>query len=378
MDIDYGTGLTASCVLIPPFNCNGRKYNSNYISKLVENNEDNKFLLANEIRISKYLSRKINKNILEKYFSVVVDNCVVNSRKIFRCNNLKPNTDYKILYSKNGACKPITNKASIFVKNSNNQFKKIKVNSIKNNTVLSQSKIYTKDDIVRKCGSLYEYHLIELCFSKKYRKQNIKRLLNMLTLLKNNNFIHLDIKLENMIVNIKKEIRLIDFGGSIIYRDFSYLRDNSNFFDIINKLIDNNILAWTDYYLAPEMHIISEFYNNNSIEQIEMFGNVKTKLEEVYVFDNDKINELLTLIDYVYDNKLEFLKALLFNNKDSNIYKVDVYAMGISFLLIVEHIHKIDINENLYDLEELINTMTRIDYRNRSNIKDCFKSSYFI
>ena len=31
MDIDYGTGLTASCVLTPPFNCNGRKYNSNYI-----------------------------------------------------------------------------------------------------------------------------------------------------------------------------------------------------------------------------------------------------------------------------------------------------------------------------------------------------------
>ena len=377
MEIDYGTGLTASCVLIPPFNCKRRNYNSNYISKLVENNEENKDILANEIRISKYLSKKINKNMLEKYLSVIVDSCVVNSSKLLRCN-LKPNTNYKILYSKNGACKPITKKSSIFVKNSDQQQTKIKVNSIKNNKVSSKGKLYNKDDIVRKCGVLYQPHIIDLCFSKKYRKQNIKRLLNMLKLLKSNNLIHLDIKLENMVVNIKKDIRLIDFGGSIIYKDFEYLRDNSNFFDIINKLIDNNMLAWTDYYLAPEIHIISEFYNNNSIEQIEMFGNVKTKLEEVYVFDNDKINELLTLIEYVYDNKMEFIESLLFNNKDSNIYKVDVYAMGISFFIIFEHIHKTELNENLYELEELINNMIRIDYRNRSNIKDCFKSSYII
>ena len=74
---------------------------------------------------------------------------------------------------------------------------------------------------------------------------------------------------------------------------------------------------------------------------------------------------------------MEFIKSLLFNNKDSIIYKVDLYAMGISFFIIFEHIHKTEINENLYDLEELINNMIRIDYRNRSNIKDCLNSSYF-
>jgi len=375
MDIDYGTGLTATCVLTPPFNCNGRKYKSNYISKFVENTDENKPLIDNEIRISKYLAKKINKNILEKYFAVVLDSCVVNSNKIQRCK-LKPKTDYKVLYSKNGSCKPITKKASIFVKNSNQQ-KKIKVNSIKNNKVLSRGQLYSKNDIIRKCGVLYEPHLIDFCFSKKNRQKNIKRLLNMLKLLKNNGCIQLDIKLENLVVNIKKEIRLIDFGGSIIYRDLSYLRNNKDFFNIINKLFSNNILAWTEYYLAPEILILSEFYNNINIEQMEMFATIKTKLEEIYDFDIIKIRELSELIGYIYDNKMEFINSLFFNNKESKIYNIDVYAMGISLFSIYKHIHKQEENEDFSSLEELINNMISIDYRERINIKDCFKSSYF-
>jgi serine/threonine protein kinase len=375
MDIDYGTGLTATCVLTPPFNCNGRKYKSNYISKFVENTDENKPLIDNEIRISKYLAKKINKNILEKYFAVVLDSCVVNSNKIQRCK-LKPKTDYKVLYSKNGSCKPITKKASIFVKNSNQQ-KKIKVNSIKNNKVLSRGQLYSKNDIIRKCGVLYEPHLIDFCFSKKNRQKNIKRLLNMLKLLKNNGCIQLDIKLENLVVNIKKEIRLIDFGGSIIYRDLSYLRNNTDFLNIINKLFSNNILAWTEYYLAPEILILSEFYNNINIEQMEMFATIKTKLEEIYDFDIIKIRELSDLIGYIYDNKMEFINSLFFNNKESKIYNIDVYAMGISLFSIYEHIHKQEENEDFSSLEELINNMITIDYRERINIKDCFKSSYF-
>ena len=375
MDIDYGTGLTASCVLTPPFNCKGRKYNSNYISKFVENNEDNKSLLKNELRISKYLSRKINKNILEKYFAVVLDSCVVNSNKIQRCK-LKPDIEYKVLYSKNGSCKPITKKASIFVKHED-YLKRIKVNSIKNNKVISSIGTYTKNDIVRKCGVLYEPHLLDFSFSPKYKKKNIKRLLNMVKLLKNNACIHLDIKLENLVVNIKKEIRLIDFGGSILYRDLSYLSKNKDFFDIINKLLSNNILSWTEYYLSPELLIISEFYNNNNIERMEMFGTVKTKLEEIYEFNNEHNTELIDMIDYVYNNKMDFIKDLLFSNKNSKIYNVDVYAMGVSLFSIYNNIHTQEENDELNSLEELISNMIRIDYRHRYNIKDCFNSSYF-
>ena len=373
MDIDYGSGLTATCVLTPPFNCNGRNYNYNYISKFVENNDENIPLLDNEIRISNYLSKKINKNILEKYFAVVLDSCIVNSNKIHRCK-LKPNTNYKVLYSKNGSCKPISEKASIFIKNGNQQ-KKIKVNSIKNNKVLSNGQLYSKNDILRKCGVLYEPHIIDICFSRKNIKKNIKRLLNMLKLLKNNNLIHLDIKLENLVVNIKKEIRLIDFGGSAIYRDYLYLSNNTDFFDILNKLFSNNIMAWTDYYLAPEIIIMNEFYNNNSIEHMEMFLNIKTKLEEIYNFNSINSKELLDLIYYIYDNKMEFIKSLFFNNKESKIYNVDVYAMGISFFSI--YTHQQEKPESFNSLEELINNMIRIDYRKRINIRDCFKSSYF-
>ena len=72
---------------------------------------------------------------------------------------------------------------------------------------------------------------------------------------------------------------------------------------------------------------------------------------------------------------MEFIKSLFFNNKESKIYNVDVYAMGISFFSIYKH--KQENPESFNSLEDLINNMIRIDYRERINIRDCFKSAYF-
>ena len=56
----------------------------------------------------------------------------------------------------------------------------------------------------------------KLCFSniKKFRK-NCKHLIHGAELLKKNNVIHSDIKLDNIVCNSKGELRIIDFGGSI-------------------------------------------------------------------------------------------------------------------------------------------------------------------
>jgi serine/threonine protein kinase len=393
MDIDYGTGGTASCVLSPPFNCNGRNYNTDYISKLVEDSSRNKLILANELRISNYLIRKINKATLEKYCAVVVDSCVVNSNQIKRCGKpLIPNTNYRVLYSKNGSCKPVSRKSKLFVKNNSNLKRKISVNNIKNNKIISNGKTYEKNNIVRLCGNLFVYEVIELCFSKKNITLSIRRLLNILKLLRNNNVIHLDIKMENLVVNTKKEIRVIDFGGSIIYRDLNYLKTYSDFFDIINNFCRNNIYTWTSTEFSPEMHIIRELYKNNNIDRYDMFLKIKLILEKSIYVDKNRENELITLINYIYDNKMAFITTFLLNNKESDIYKVDIYAIGITLYFIFEKILKkqynikIDISRDnihklrrlkLYEFGELIYNMSRIDYRNRYSLKDCWKSNYF-
>ena len=386
MDIDYGTGGTASCVLSPPFNCKGRNYNTNYISKLVEDSKRNKSILANEIRISKYLLKKIKTGLLEKYLAVVVDSCKVNSNKIKRCK-LKPNTNYIVLYSKNGACKPISRKSKIFIKN-NSKKRRIYVNNIKNNKVISNGIMYNKNNVVRLCGRLSDYDVIELLFSEKNRKKSIKHLLNMLKLLKNNNVVHFDIKMENLVVNVNKEIRLIDYGGTLIYRDLKYLQSYTDFFDIIHNFCKKNIYTWTSTEFSPEMHIIRAFYKDNNIDKMDMFNKIKTILENVYDFDEHKEDELIGLINYIYDNKMEFITSFLLNNKESDIYKVDVYAIGITLYFMYEKmfkkkynisIHNIeDIKKlKLYNLGDLIYNMSRIDYRQRYTLNECFKSNYF-
>ena len=376
MDINHGIAGSSLCVLVPPYNCKGKKYNNNYVSKIVEYSSKNN-IITNEIRISKYLLKNYKKTILYKYFSIILDSCIVKSNKqLGKCKKTKKNKKYIILYSKNAGCKPITKSSKVFVKNN-----KIKINNIQYNILISNNKKYKKNNIDRRCGDLTssEGILLKVFFSKKYEKQNVKRLIKILSLLYKFNVIHCDIKLDNIISNSKKELKLIDFGVSILLSDLQGLNLDYNFNVLLNKF-HSKFYGWTNNYISPEIIIISTFFENKDIDKDNMILLLKNKLEQSFYVgyvNSFKHNLLINLIDYVYNNKMEFIISLI----DGGIFKTDIYSMGMTLYYIFNYVFNnpinLDINKINNKLVSLIYNMTYIDYRSRYNIKHCIKDDYF-
>lgn len=378
MEINHGSAGTSVCVLVPPYNCKGKKYNNSYVSKIVEYSAKNN-IINNEIRISKYLLKHYKKTILYKYFSIILDSCIVKSKKQLGKCKTKKNKKYIILYSKNAGCKPITKSSKVFVKNT-----KIKINNIQYNILISNNKKYKKNNIDRRCGDLTasEGTLLKVFFSKKYEKQNVKRLIKILSLLHKFNVIHCDIKLDNIISNSKKELKLIDFGVSILLSDLQALQAinlDYNFNVLLNKF-HSKFYGWTNNYISPEIIIISKFFENKDIDKDNMMILLKNKLEESFYVDyvdSFKHNILINLIDYVYNNKMEFIISLI----DEGIFKTDIYSMGMTLYYIFNYVFdtpiNLDINTINNKLVSLIYNMTYIDYRSRYNINQCIKADYF-
>ena len=385
LNIDYGSAGTANCVLVPPYNYKKGKYNNNYVSKIANYSEDKK-IIDNEIRISNYLKKNVSNNLINKYFSIVINDHNLKKskyKKLIKCN-LKSNTDYKILYSKNVGCKPIKKHSKIFIKNKN--IRKIRVNNIKENKILSNKKIYNSKQIVRTCGDLIQELVQIKTFSVKNRVKSIKILIKAINILHNNNIIHFDIKLDNIIADNTKTLRLIDFGGSVLLDDFNNINLNNDFNILINTIF-NKFFSWTTDYISPEILIILEFKKNPFINQDEMIYKIKKIIENSI---NERLNkkhylELTQLIDYIYDNKLKFIKELLKNGYKSYIFKTDIYSMGISIYILLKYLNN-EINFTLKShkfnkykkikldkIMKLLYNMTIIDYRNRYNINDCMK-----
>ena len=384
MEINYGSGGSANCVLVPPFNCKKRKYNNNYVSKIAKFTTDEEInLINNEIRIGKFLKHKK----IDKYIVIINDNCNLKKskyKKLKKCN-LDKKSNYKILYSKNVGCYPLTKKSKVYV-NNNNSIKNIHVNNIINNKIISNNKKYNISNIKRKCGEFTNEFVVDMCFSDNYQIKSIKTLLKILKLLHQNTIIHGDIKLDNIISNNKKEIRLIDFGGSSILSDFNILDIKSNFNILIIK-ITHILLTHTIEYLSPEILIIFEFYKNKDINKKQMFINIKQILEKTLnnPLPKESIIELKNIIDFTYKNKKQFIRDMFLLNKKSNIFKSDIYSMGIVLYYIYKYIigsrnniHSNNLkNKPLKQIMNLIINMTHIDYRKRYNIVKCYRKFSF-
>jgi serine/threonine protein kinase len=399
MELHYSKSGFANCVFgWPAYKCKNKKIPvDDYISKILEDTKKNKVSIQTELNIGKYLKKIYKKNIIDEYFSLVDYTCSIKSKKSIKKCPLDPKKKYKILYSRNAGCKKITKNSKIFVKNKDNNLKKIDVNNIRTNNIISKNKKYNKSLIVRKCGTLNDSdgYVIKLCFSNENRQNNIRKLLEMIQLLYEANIVQLDIKEGNIVSNSNGDIRLIDFGTSIIASSFNDINVNNDIDDIIYTIFKTKLIGWTYYYLSPEISILLEFYKNKYIEKSTMISILVNKLIKIFgeqYFDNIKYTELINLVDYAFNYKEDFVKQIFLNKTNRQIFKTDIYAAGIvlydifKYLLSLQNIelnlHKDEIEQSkdihpMGHLIDLIYNMSHIDFRNRYDINQCLNNEYF-
>ena len=95
MDINFGAGGVANCVLSPPYICPGKEHiTNNYISKISDISESKSISINNEILISSvikdikkisYLKNKTPKTIkkwLNQHYSIIEDYCIINGEQL--------------------------------------------------------------------------------------------------------------------------------------------------------------------------------------------------------------------------------------------------------------------------------------------------------
>lgn len=396
MDINFGEGGVANCVLSPPFICPGKEHiTNNYISKISDISDAKSVSIQNEILISNVINEipkisflksknpSIIKKWLNKHYSIIEDYCVLEgsellfNSKLKNCN-IKFDQNYIILYSLNGSCLPLKEGDKVIVdddKQIEGTIKSVGVGTIdytesKNKKVKS----IPVNLVHRFCGDLFvehKYVLYNNFGTAKMRHKNFKHLLQGIYILYENSIIHGDIKLENLICNDKGEIRIIDFGGALC---LDKIKINKNEYcvnyeynnDYINNILLNMFTTYTPRYTPIEVIVLKLLLRNYDKNQIMAY--INEKLDSLF-FKNIDIQKIENMVNFIIDNKTEFLKNA-YCQKNSLLYKYDVYSMGIVFYEICkfidpsfESIDKKTIN--------LINSMIEFDYTKRKTIKQC-------
>ena len=411
-NINYGEGGAASCVLVPPFNCQGRNYDNNYVSKLASiSNSGIKETIERELILSKII--KENKSKSKKWindkFILIDDYCILNNDENSigelksRGCKINYNEKYIVLYSKNGSCKPLTIGDIVSIEQT-------RINGIydvrpfkylgkhKQNgkymlqTIDSSNYVFTSDKITRFCGDLSNYYTIFNLFSNKStRKKNIKGIINSLQFFINSGIIHCDLKIKNFVSNEKGQIKIIDFGGAFSIKNEKYF----NFSNICNQIKSNNnkkinlrtqhnnnfindildfISIHTEYYTPPEILILKlllqKYSNVEILEYLIKIYNIDQNIEI--------INKLKNIIAYVVSNKRKMFYNIQCNKNNINtfIYKFDIFSVGIMFREICKVLYKyfdINVEESLIDL---IEKMTDMNFMKRLNIDQIYQHSY--
>lgn len=399
MDINFGEGGVANCVLSPPYICKGKEHiTNNYISKISDISDSKSLSIDNEITISNYIKdiNKIiyvngnNKNTLKrwihKHYSIIDDYCIINGYMLMNQDKLKkcniyPHQKYIIMYSLNGSCMPLKKGDKVIVDDSNKKVGiidsiepgKIKYKEISKSNVKS----IDVDLIHRFCGDLFinnKYVLYNNFGTAKLRQKNFKFLLQSVKVLIDNSIVHGDIKLENLICNDKGEIRMIDFGGALCLdkvkmnkNDYckNYLYNN----EYINNILLNMFTTYTPRYTPIEVLVLKLLLRNYDENQIYKY--IYDNLDS-YFFKNIDTKIINNMINNLVNNKVKLLNNT-YCHKKSILYKYDIYSMGIVFYEICRFI-----DPTFESIEpktlKLINSMIEFDYQKRLNIDECFKN----
>ena len=255
--------------------------------------------------------KKIKKNTVSKYF---ID-------KKQWLNELKNNKIINIFLKKKHIVKLIDYCSTI---------KKEKI-LIENCKLLNSKKIKYLYNIIYEYAGNDLYDIISLNSKKiKFKEIFLKFdiIFETVKLLNDNNYIHFDIRLPNIVLK-NKRLKLIDYG---------LMKNKKN----ISKEIEKKRKKIKVYYLPPE-------FNNDNLKYLYIRIIKLIQKSNSFISNNKKKRKQLKLIINFIFNKLKNKNKI--NEIDVN--KIDIYMIGIVLLelLIVFNINnKLDLSDNEYNL----------------------------
>ena len=236
---------------------------------------------------------------------------------------------------------------------------------------------YVVDNII------HSYHLNNPIFIDKYQGylKLFKNILKGLADMNKHHMCHLDIKLQNMVIN-KNVIKLIDFGLS---------NNSMNDLDKINKRAYSELRNISRFYPPyPPEYIYSCTYGNYQEVLNKELLLLRNKdpprkyhdfLKEIH---EDLVEDVTDFDKYIKNLIIRNLENPLSTDEKKKIYdKIDVYSVGMLFITIFKSINEI---ENLIDEEvlKIINDpkinpfiflackMIQLDYTKRISAADAY------
>ena len=369
------------CVIVPNIKCAASKikYNTKIktVSKLVgfKNKEDLKDL-NDEIRLNT-LIKSFDKD--NKYFITILEHCKINTNEKdsfeSRDNISVQNYDYNV--DKYNKC--VLNK-----------------NRLNYNLIMPFAGLDLIDIIIE------PKYADKLVIIKNKLQYVIYHLLKGIRYLHKHNIIHLDIKPENIAIDISKEgvitqCAFIDFGlaydikhsgkaddlfyflsgtpgyippeSYILYLLYSYgikKIGDAHFKESMLKKATSE-LADTEMYYKEELSLPQTIFKHDKTHDNSFFSFLKTDASKY--FKNNDLNHIYDIFaDLIKRDKIiiEYFKPM-----DGIIFKQDIYALGITLYLMYKMT-----NSNNPHLLDLISNMIEIDPIKRYNINDCFKHPY--
>ncbi len=212
---------------------------------------------------------------------------------------------------------------------------------VKHKNIVNVNNIYlnNKINIELEKGDMTLFEYINKT-NKKLRMNNFKfiffQLTQVLYFLHKNNFIHGDIKPNNIIINVKNMIiKLIDFGGICSFR----INDNHKpictptfcppegwpqlNINHISTNFDVWSLAVTMYYYINKEYLL-DFKDDRTIDYINEFK-PKMKLQKHYHHDIDKIKNMID------ENSFNIMKKMLMYDPDDRITIDELYYDSLFF-----------------------------------------------
>lgn len=386
------------CVVTPPIKCKKKSKkvelldlnNNKYVSKLINAyDEDEKDELKREIKINKLVYKIDPDNV---FFVSFIKTCPI------KIKSLKYRKD--IYYMKQNT--------KLLGKSQDDNL--CYVNKLTKNIIMMNAGVNLTDVI-----SYHIYHTMRALIKLEI-KNIFKHLLKGLKILHSNGIAHLDIKLDNISFSVSNDgiyhVRLLDFGFSekenkksqhIIhsypfgttgymapdmyvlcklreYGDYVKLKDlhiNSNKIYIVNKIhqsIKSNELKYHNDISLFKINVVNNSKKNLDKDLDNYFNtnHHNSNIKKEYIINKNDIKKIYNnLVNEMGERKL---KGKFSNKINGYKYKYDIYALGISFHIMINELkikddkltrlvmHMVEpIPDKRYDAEQCLRYMNLID-----------------